>query len=318
MRLVFYGDTEHTQSAVIWHCRDELEKLGIKLMHGEFADFRHDDIAIVHSPAWSNDFLDRRCMILDRVDGAQLTMESRRSIKHPNVLAILKHAVYSTIDKYNERPWRGHEVACLLRIPHYKPIEVSPPPIALSDDDYKKIKCVFSFAAEIPYAQFMRSPQHKNTKRVYLLNFIGTTKYETIPWLEWHRRRAVEAIREIPGEHAVSSVRGIGRKEYWNTLRQSRICVSPWGCGEPCWRDYEAILCGCVVIKPDTTYIDTQPKDFYRHPAVVSCAPDFTDLAEAIERAKAVTPEQVEELAQLVIQSCDTTNIAKRIAEWTC
>ena len=42
-------------------------------------------------------------------------------------------------------------------------------------------------------------------------------------------------------------------------MRHSRICISPFGYGEICWRDFEAILCGCLVVKPDMSHVETNP-----------------------------------------------------------
>ncbi len=67
---------------------------------------------------------------------------------------------------------------------------------------------------------------------------------------------------------------------YYREMRSSRICVSPFGYGELCWRDFETIVMGSLLVKPDMAHIRTEPDLFE---AGVTYAPvrwDFSDLAE--------------------------------------
>jgi spore maturation protein CgeB len=63
-------------------------------------------------------------------------------------------------------------------------------------------------------------------------------------------------------------------------LAQSRICFSPYGYGEVCWRDYEAIMCGALLVKPDMAHVQTDPDIFVPYETYVPVAWDFSDLAE--------------------------------------
>jgi hypothetical protein len=50
--------------------------------------------------------------------------------------------------------------------------------------------------------------------------------------------------------------------EYVDALLNSKIIVSPWGWSPWCVRDFEALLCGCIVIKPECSNLLTWP-DIY-------------------------------------------------------
>lgn len=52
--------------------------------------------------------------------------------------------------------------------------------------------------------------------------------------------------------------------EYLDNLLDSKIVLSPWGWGTWCIRDFEALICGCIVIKMPCTNTLTYP-DIY-HP----------------------------------------------------
>ncbi len=67
-------------------------------------------------------------------------------------------------------------------------------------------------------------------------------------------------------------------------MGRSKICASPFGYGELCWRDVEAFLAGAVLLKPDMSHLDTLP-DLYRPwETYAPIAWDFSDLAEVVDR----------------------------------
>lgn len=103
-------------------------------------------------------------------------------------------------------------------------------------------------------------------------------------WYQTMREQAVAKVESTPNCNVVSGF-GIGNRQYLNELRRSRLCFSPFGYGEVCWRDYEAIMCGAVLIKPSMSHIETAPDIFVDHQTYLSIAWDFSDLHEVIARA---------------------------------
>ena len=69
-------------------------------------------------------------------------------------------------------------------------------------------------------------------------------------------------------------------EEYYQAMYGSKICISPFGYGEICWRDFEAILCGCLVIKPDMSHVETNPDIFRAYQTYVPVRWDYSDLEE--------------------------------------
>jgi len=65
-------------------------------------------------------------------------------------------------------------------------------------------------------------------------------------------------------------------------LKSSRVCFSPFGYGEVCWRDYEAIMCGALLIKPDMAHVKTEPNIFIPFETYIPVAWDFSDLEEKV------------------------------------
>jgi len=110
--------------------------------------------------------------------------------------------------------------------------------------------------------------------------FAGTTKYG-VDAITSHREGCVRAIRAISGKHLLHDSRVMIRKAYDMALCSSKICVSPWGYGEMAYRDYEALFAGCVLIKPDTSFVKTDP-NILTADSVWFCKSDWSDLKDVV------------------------------------
>jgi hypothetical protein len=51
----------------------------------------------------------------------------------------------------------------------------------------------------------------------------------------------------------------VSKKNYQQEIKQVSAVLSPFGYGEICFRDFEAIRNGCVLVKPDMSHVDTWP-----------------------------------------------------------
>ena len=76
-------------------------------------------------------------------------------------------------------------------------------------------------------------------------------------------------------------------------MLRSRICVSPYGFGEICWRDFEAILCGCVLVKPDMGHVRSHPDVYVPGVTYVPVQWDYADLEEVCASCLADEPRCV-------------------------
>jgi Glycosyl transferases group 1 len=72
----------------------------------------------------------------------------------------------------------------------------------------------------------------------------------------------------------------VSQQQYYQEMRSSRICISPFGYGELCWRDFEAILMGCMLVKPDMSHLRTQPNIFIPGETYAPVRWDLSDLRE--------------------------------------
>ena len=123
-------------------------------------------------------------------------------------------------------------------------------------------------------------------------------------WIYPLRHPVAQVLESMAGRFKVLVPHGrVSQDEYYDEMQRSTICVSPFGYGELCWRDFEAILCGCLLIKPDMSHIETAPDIFV---AGVTYAPvrwDYADLPEVCARYLADTNarRQIVERARAVL-----------------
>jgi len=100
-------------------------------------------------------------------------------------------------------------------------------------------------------------------------------------WIEPLRRVATDRVRDLAGRFRVFAPQArIAESEFYGSMRRTRLCVSPFGFGEICWRDFEAICCGCLLVKPDMSHIRTEPDIFIPGVTYVPVKWDYSDLEE--------------------------------------
>jgi len=100
-------------------------------------------------------------------------------------------------------------------------------------------------------------------------------------WLFYLRKDIEPALEKLRSTYNVIVPRErVSRDDYYREMMRSKICLSPFGYGEICWRDLEAIMCGCLLVKPDMSHIKTVPDIFIANQTYVPVRWDYSDLEE--------------------------------------
>ncbi|MFA6567556.1 MAG: glycosyltransferase, partial [Victivallales bacterium] len=101
-----------------------------------------------------------------------------------------------------------------------------------------------------------------------------------------HSRPSVVAHRnaviKIMGEMNVPTSK-ISLSEYFSELRDSQIGIGPFGVGEITLRDFEIIICGAALVKPDMSHLETWPPLFQPERTFVPGKWDLSDLKNKME-----------------------------------
>ena len=100
-------------------------------------------------------------------------------------------------------------------------------------------------------------------------------------WTYGMRHRAVEALSRITARYRIHAPTDrVSQAEYYGEMLRARLSVSPFGFGEICWRDFESILCGSLLVKPDMSHLKTWPDLFAPFETYIPVAWDYSDLEE--------------------------------------
>ena len=105
------------------------------------------------------------------------------------------------------------------------------------------------------------------------------------PSIAMHRQVLAEAIDRAAARSNVRVVVGrAGARRYWSEMQRAKITISPFGWGEVCFRDFEAIRAGSLLMKPDMGHLETWPDVFRPYESYVPLAWDGSDVAEKLDR----------------------------------
>jgi hypothetical protein len=111
-------------------------------------------------------------------------------------------------------------------------------------------------------------------------------------WYGEMRRHAARVVDDLDGLQVAKGT-GVPRRVFEQEMRRAKACFSPFGYGELCWRDIEAIAAGAVLIKPDMSHLRTEP-DLYRDgETYVACRWDFSDLPDRLNEIRADDEKRV-------------------------
>ena len=98
------------------------------------------------------------------------------------------------------------------------------------------------------------------------------------------------AVQKINQLKNATKIHGMGRSQsapqYLTALMNTKIVLSPWGHGEACYRDFEALFCGCILLKPDSSFVNCWPDIYQNNKTYIPCKADFSDLQDKVDWIK--------------------------------
>jgi hypothetical protein len=100
------------------------------------------------------------------------------------------------------------------------------------------------------------------------------------PSISYQRTLVLDAIA---GDLAFLTGRA-SQRQFNREIEHARVTVSPFGWGELCLRDFEAVLHGSLLLKPDMAHLETWPNIFVPHETYVPFDWDAKTLRETAHR----------------------------------
>lgn len=222
----------------------------------------------------------------------------------PFVDRYYKKQVFADLGKY-QRDWYGKRIYTEYYHSLFG-IDESPVPEPLPSlanaDDLKKLKLAWNLA----FGQYPVSKnRHKYAKALFkvfgsrIMKYMFSPKrFDSIPkpsLAKCHARFGYREYRTLIGYQrrlfldlvAKSDLFLSGKvpvKEYNREVTEVMAVLSPFGWGEACFRDFEAILNGCVLVKPDMSHVETWPRIYLPMETYVPVKWDGSDALETVER----------------------------------
>jgi hypothetical protein len=99
-----------------------------------------------------------------------------------------------------------------------------------------------------------------------------------------HRKTCISEIEKLSC-NVVKLDKGkkLPQEEYYKKMFSSKIIIAPFGYGEMAPRDIESAIYGSILVKPDMSYIDSEPFIYEDGKTYIACKHDYSDLREKID-----------------------------------
>lgn len=129
-----------------------------------------------------------------------------------------------------------------------------------------------------PFSKRGNPPPPENPGTIPVHARLGFQKRNT---LAVQRRIIMEKIGDHPD--FLTTQEKVPQRQYNREVRNSKIVLSPFGLGELCFRDFEAVQSNALLVKPDMSHIETWPDVFVPGETYVPIRWDAEDLVETCE-----------------------------------
>lgn len=96
-----------------------------------------------------------------------------------------------------------------------------------------------------------------------------------------HQRRLFQQRVEQDARFVTGMV---PQDRYYAELGDSKIVLSPFGWGEICFRDFEALCAGALLMKPDLSHMDTWPNIYIPYETYIPVSWDAEDIIEKADQ----------------------------------
>ncbi|MFZ6031505.1 MAG: hypothetical protein ACOYYS_27655 [Chloroflexota bacterium] len=214
----------------------------------------------------------------------------------PYVDKFLKAYLLKDVTAYQQQYYRDRIYTDYYH-QHFNILEEKAPPLRIlpSQTDLPKIQLGWSsalgdFGWAAPYLRQAR--RYLPLPNFYTARFANPARTRNVPInmrFSAHYNRATIAyqrqqLAEKASQLGVSMGR-IPRNEYLRELRRSRVAVSPFGWGEVCFRDYEIMLSGSALIKPDVSHMNTWPNLYLPDQTYLPIQWDLSDFQAELNSA---------------------------------
>ena len=157
----------------------------------------------------------------------------------------------------------------------------------ITEDEWDKIKLSGWNLGHLQTHLFRDRINPINTNKLYDVCAIYQAEHREN--YEHNNRNDIPYTKHRKGAWEVLDKKYISKKdklpfqEYWKYLYNSRVCISPFGMGEVCFRDFESIATNTILIKPNMDIVITEPNIYIDKKTYFGVEYDWSNLNEVID-----------------------------------
>ena len=107
------------------------------------------------------------------------------------------------------------------------------------------------------------------------------------PVAGYQRAKLCELVQAVKYMNHPDPKQKVPHTEYVRELKAAKAILSPFGWGEICGRDFEALQYGAIMVKPSMKHLDTFPNAYKEYETYVPLEWNFSDFDEVMHHIKA-------------------------------
>lgn len=130
---------------------------------------------------------------------------------------------------------------------------------------------------------FLSEPPRQENRDIDLHARIAVNGVAWYKAMRQEAKDAVDRLRKARENISVAAEGRVRRYKFFAEMQRSKLCFSPFGYGEVCWRDYEAFATGALLLKPDMDHLSVTPEVFAPGKTYVSLRWDLQDFEEKVD-----------------------------------
>lgn len=211
------------------------------------------------------------------LDGAADTQLHHAESLDDHIAVYVKKQVLKEARHYQAPTAESHPAAYYThRYGLNDPVSPAPPP-----PGFRRKLCLGAHVGFSPYIRpyFLR-PFPRRARPIDLHARFGVKGPE---WQARMRQEASARALALGQRYQVVGGERVAHDAYLRELFRAKLCFSPFGRGEVCRRDFEALFSGSLLLKPTISHLHCYPDVFLPHETYVPLAWDFADLEEKVE-----------------------------------
>lgn len=193
----------------------------------------------------------------------------------PHILFYVKKQIFSDFNQYGE-PTLGDTN---LSDYYSQRFHISAPKTRFNVPPGLKVVLSPNFDLSRPIVNILKSRLNTGARDIDVHARIASAGTD---WYSAMRGEAINAAAALVTEFKVTPPGRVGRKTYLAELRRSKTCFSPFGYGEICWRDFEAMATGSLLLKPDISHLKLYRNYFRPYETYIPLRWDLSDLKEKV------------------------------------